>query len=205
MTALSEDDRARIAKTISDAEQATSAEIICVVMRAASDYWAAPILWATLAALIWPWPLISITTLTASTIFMTQLILFVGLAAALSFPVSRRLSMTPPWIKRRRAHQSAREHFYTQGLHRTVDRSGVLIFIAAAERYAEILCDDSINVKVPEAEWRPIVAELREALARGDVAAGVENAIRKSAALLAKHVPPRANERNELPDKVIVI
>lgn len=205
MTALSEEDRARIAKAISDAEQATSAEIITVVMRAASDYWAAPILWATLVALIWPWPLISITTLSSWTIFMTQLIVFAALAIGLSFPVGRRLSITPPWIKRRRAHQSAREHFYAQGLHRTVDRSGVLIFIAAAERYAEILCDDSINVKVHEAEWRPIVAELREALARGDVAAGVAAAVKRSGALLAQHAPPRANERNELPDKVIVI
>jgi len=205
MTALSEEDRARVAKAIAEAEKSTSAEIICVVMRAASDYWAAPILWATLAALVWPWPLIWITTLAASTIFLTQLILFAVLALVLSFPTSRRLALTPPWIKRRRAHMSAREHFFTQGLHRTVDRSGVLIFVSAAERHAEILADDSVSLKVPEAEWRPILVALREALAGGQAADGLVAAIGRCGELLAQRLPPRANERNELPDKVIVI
>ena len=205
MSAFSEEDRTRIAKAIEDAERKTSAELICVVMRAASDYWAAPFLWATLAALIWPWPLIWITTLTSSTIYLTQLILFAVLSLALSFPTSRRLSLTPPWIKRRRAHQSAREHFFTQGLHRTVDRSGVLIFVAEAERYAEILADDSVALKIQESEWRPIVADLREALGRNQAGDGLATAITRCGELLARHVPPRANERNELPDKVIVI
>ena len=150
MTPISDQDRERIAQAIAEAEKATSAEIVCVVMRSASDYWAAPILWATIAALIWPWPLISITTLTAWTIYVTQLLLFVALAVGLSFPLHRRSSLTPSWIKRRRAHLSAREHFFAQGLHRTVNRSGVLIFVALTERYAEIMADDSVALKIGE-------------------------------------------------------
>lgn len=202
---LSDQDRERIATAIADAEKTTSAEIICVVTRSSSDYWAAPFLWATLAALIWPWPLISITNLTAWTIYLTQLILFAVVALALSFPKSRRMSLTPPWIRSRRAHLSALEHFYTQGLHRTVNRSGVLIFVSAAERHAEILGDDSVALKVGESTWRPIVENLRAALARNQVAEGVAAAVAGVSAILAKELPPRENDRNELPDKVIVI
>lgn len=203
--ALSEQDRERIATAIAEAEKTTSAEIICVVTRSSSDYWAAPFLWATLVALIWPWPLISITTLTASTIYLTQLVVFAVVALALSFPKSRRMALTPPWIRTRRAHLSAREHFYTQGLHRTVNRSGVLIFVSEAERYAEIMADDTVALKIGESTWRPIVEGLRAALARNQVADGVATAVASSSALLAKELPPRENDRNELPDKVIVI
>lgn len=205
MTTLSDQDRARIAAAITEAEKSTSAEIICVVTRSSSDYWAAPFLWATLAALIWPWPLISITNLTASTIYLTQLVVYAVVALALSFPGSRRMSLTPSWIRRRRARLSAREHFFTQGLHRTVNRSGVLLFVSAAERYAEIMADDSVSVKIGESAWRPILDALRGALARNQLADGVVNAITACGAILAKELPPRENDRNELPDKVIVI
>lgn len=205
MTTLSDQDRARIGEAIAAAEKSTAAEIICVVTRSSSDYWAAPFLWAALAALIWPWPLIAITNLSASTIYLTQLVVYAVVALALSFPKSRRMSLTPPWIRRRRAHLSAREHFFTQGLHRTVNRSGVLIFVSAAERYAEILTDDSVAVKVGDPVWRPIVEDLRGALERGRIADGMVAAVSASSVILGKELPPRENDRNELPDKVIVI
>ena len=205
MITITDDDRARIAKSIADAEQVTSAEIICVVMRAAGDYWSVPILWATIGALAWPWPLIWITTLSASTIYVSQLIVFAVVALALSIPRSRRTSLTPGWIRRRRARQAAREHFFSQGLHRTVNRSGVMIFVAAAERYAEILADDSIAQKVDDSKWRQPIADLLDALARNEAAKGLEQTVARCSAILAEAAPPRQSDRNELPDKVIVI
>lgn len=205
MITITDDDRARIAKSIADAEQVTSAEIICVVMRAAGDYWSVPILWATIVALAWPWPLIWITTLSASTIYVSQLIVFAVVALALSIPRRRRTSLTPGWIRRRRARQAAREHFFSQGLHRTVNRSGVMIFVAAAERYAEILADDSIAQKVDDSKWRQPIADLLDALARNEAAKGLEQAVARCSAILAEAAPPRQSDRNELPDKVIVI
>lgn len=198
-------DRDRIAAAIAAAEQTTSAEIVCLVMRAAGDYWTTPALWAALGAFAWPWPLILWSNFSASTIYASQLILFAALALALSIPTGRRLSLTPPWIRRRRARQAAREHFFTQGLHRTVNRSGVLLFVAIAERYAEILTDDGVAQKIAESEWRRIVENLVAAAAAGKIADGLIAAVGQSARILAGHAPPRANERNELPDKVIVI
>ena len=40
-----------------------------------------------------------------------------------------------------RAHAEAMRQFFAQGLHKTEDRTGVLIFASAAERYAEIIAD----------------------------------------------------------------
>jgi putative membrane protein len=111
----------------------------------------------------------------------------------------------PRPVKRRRARQAAREQFFAQGLRRTKERSGVLIFIAEAERYAEILADDGIAAKVDEEAWREALVVLADALRQQRPAAGILDAIALCAPLLASHFPRSATDTNELPDKVVVI
>src|SRR5207253_8035255 len=57
------EERERLAHAIRDAEARTAGEIVVVVAGEASGYRTIPILWALLAALATPWPLIWITTL----------------------------------------------------------------------------------------------------------------------------------------------
>lgn len=204
MSLISSEDRDRIAQAIRTAETRTAGEIICVVMHAASDYRSVPLLWAALIALAVPWPLISLTTLSAHAIHMTQLAVFAGLAIFLSFS-AWRFRLVPGLVKRRRARQAAREQFFAQGLYRTSGRSGLLIFVAEAERYAEILVDDGIAEKVDDHVWREAVTDLVEALKDGKAVDGILSAVNRCADILAEHVPPDAHNPDELSNKVVII
>ena len=84
-------------------------------------------------------------------IFALQLMVFAALLALL-YPKAIRLSLVPSQIvKRRRAHRRAVEQFLTQNMTATAERTGVLIFVSVAERYAEVIPDTGIAQKVPAA------------------------------------------------------
>ena len=51
-------------------------------------------------------------------------------------------------MKHERAHQEALRQFAAHGLQHTKLRTGVLIFVSVAERYAEVLADAGIDQKV---------------------------------------------------------
>ncbi|MET0607092.1 MAG: hypothetical protein ABWZ80_11585, partial [Beijerinckiaceae bacterium] len=205
MLRFSDEDRARVAAAIAGAEAATAAEIICVVMRATGAYWATPALWAIFAAIAVAWPLVWLTEFSASVILLALTASFILFTLLLAFPLRRRAAMTPRWIRRMQARLAARAHFSAQGLHRTEGRTGVLIFVAAAEQYAEILADDAIAAKVDDETWRETIAALLDALAKDRASDGLVMAVERCGAILASIAPPSADNRNELPDKVIVI
>ena len=136
MSLFSREEEAAIAEAIAKAEHATSGEIVAVVARESGSYYYAPILWAALLALLVPWPRIFLTWLPVQWIYVAQLVVFVFLALALS-PRRVRLALVPPSLKRERAHRRAVEQFLVQNLATTRGRTGVLIFVSVAERYAE--------------------------------------------------------------------
>lgn len=197
-------DHERISSAIHRAEMATSGEIVCVLARASSDYGHVPMIWAGFVALASPWPLIEFTQMSAERIFLIQLVVFVIAALLLSFG-GLRMWLVPRGVKRARAYKAALEQFHIRGLARTVDRTGVLIFVSLAEHYARIVVDDGIAAKVPQSEWQSAVNLLVEQMRDGKVADGFVGAIDYCAPLLAKHFPPRARDTNELPDRLWLI
>src|SRR3977135_4036638 len=83
----------------------------------------------------------------------------------------------PRPVKHARAHRRAVEQFLAQNLHTSVGRTGVLIFVSVAERFAEILADAAIHAKVPESVWQAIVADLTEHIGKGQAGDGFVRAI----------------------------
>src|SRR5436190_2195821 len=144
---ISQADRERIADAICAAEAKTSGEIFCVIARHASDYRLVPLAWAAAVALAVPAPLIYLTLWPASVIYFVQLIVFIAAALGLSLP-GIRFHIVPRRTQHERAHVQAMQQLFAQGLDRTEKRTGVLIFAAVAERYAEIVADAGINAKV---------------------------------------------------------
>src|SRR5215204_286020 len=199
---ISEADRARIIDAIRQAESATSGEIFCVIARQSSEYRLVPLAWAAMLALMVPLPLIYLTLWPASVIYLFQLASFAAAAVGLSHP-SIRFHLVPKRAKRDRAHGEALRQFLAHGLHRTQDRTGVLIFASAAERYAEIVADGGINAKVTQQEWDDAIAALIAGIRQGRTGDGFVAAIAKCGAVLAAHFPPGALNKNELPDKLV--
>jgi putative membrane protein len=201
---ITADDSERLTGAIRDAEAHTAGEIVVVVAAQAGAYRSVPVLWALLAALVVPWPLIWITTLGPSRIFQIQLVVALVLSVVLSLP-KRRYRLVPGFIKRAQAHEAAAREFVRRGLTRTRERTGVLIYVAAAEHYAEVLADTGIADRVDERVWRDIVAHLVDAIKAGNAADGLITAVHRVGAVLAEHAPARADDTDEFPNRVIVI
>lgn len=204
MTLVTRGEAERIATAISEAEQRTSGEIVAVITADSGGYWFAPVLWAAIGALLMPWPLIELTWWTVHTIYLIQVVAFALLVALLNLrPIRYRLA--PRSVTHARAHRRAREQFLTQNLHTTAGRTGVLIFVSVAERYAELVADAGINAKVGQGEWDRIVDRLTALIGEGRAGDGFVEAIEAVGAQLAEHFPPGTRDPNELPNHLIVL
>lgn len=204
MITITPEDRKRISAAIRAAEQKTSGEIFCVMATASSNYRFVPIARAAIVALAIPLPLFYFTELWADQIYYIQLAAFVACAVLFSLP-GLRYRLVPGWIKRDRASAEAKRHFASHGLHLTEDRTGVLIFASLAERYVEIVADTGINDKVSPEVWDKAVDAMIGKIKAGEPIEGFLEAIRICGEVLAKHFPPGATNKNELPDRLILI
>ncbi len=204
MGLISEADRSRISAAIADAERQTSGEIVCVIAGESDSYYYATYMWAALVALIVPWPLVYFTWWPVQWIYALQLLVFLALLAIM-MPRSIRMRLVPRSVQRTRAHRRAVEQFLVQNLHTTDGRTGVLIFISVAERYAEVLADHGIHSRVAPGTWQGIVDRLTAKIGRDRTADGYVEAIGTVGKLLAEHYPPGSADPNELPDHLIVI
>ena len=201
---ISDADRARIIDAIRAAEAKTSGEIFCVIMHQASDYRVVPLAWAAALALLVPAPLIYLTLWPATVIYLIQLATFIVAALVLMLPAIR-FRIVPRSALHRRAHAAAMRQFFAHGLDQTENRTGVLIFAAAAERYAEIVADAGIHAKVQPHVWDEAIAALIAGIKAGQPGDGFVAAIERCGAVLAEHFPPGALNRDELPNKLVEI
>jgi putative membrane protein len=201
---ISDTDKQRIIAAIREAERKTAGEIFCVIARQAGDYRLIPYALAAGFSLIVPLPFILWSNLPASAIYCAQLAVFILLSFVFRLRAIR-FRIVPRQRKHDRAHAEAMSQFFAHGLEQTAQRTGVLIFAAAAERYAEIVADAGINEKVSPEVWDEAVTALTTAIADGRPGDGFIAAIEKCGAVLAEHFPPGALARDELPDKLVEI
>ena len=201
---MSEQDIRRVVEAIRVAETKTSGEIFCVVTRASSSYRLVPIAWAALLALFVPLLLIYLTNWPAGMIYLLQLAIFIVAAAILSLP-GIRFRIVPKQALHRRAHLEATRQFLAQGLHLTERRTGVLIFASTAERHAEIVADAGINAKVHAEFWDGVIVEMVAAIKDNRPGDGFVAAVERCGVILAQHFPPGSINRNELPNKVVIM
>ncbi len=205
MVLVSETDQQKIADAIAAAERTTSGEIVAVIAPSSGSYVYAAYFWPAIVALAVPLPLIHWTWWPIQTIYMIQLAVFAVLTLLLLFYRPLRFLLVPRRLKHRVAHRRALEQFLAQNLHTTPGRTGVLIFVSVAERFAEIVADSEIHQHVEAATWRSIVDDLTAQIGRGDPVAGFLGAIRAVAGPLAAHFPPGAHPEGSLPNHLIVL
>ncbi|MFI5011050.1 MAG: TPM domain-containing protein [Hyphomicrobiales bacterium] len=197
-------DEDRIAAAIAEVERKTSGEIVVVIGRSASGYRLVPIVWAALITLALPMLLLAIFPLTARLLYEIEIIVFAVLALVLSFG-RYRYQLVPGWIKRGRAHEAAQEQFLARRVSQTRGRTGVLIYVAIAERHAELVPDAGIAEHIDQAVWKPVVQRLIEQVRQGRIADGLIEAVEASGTFLAGKFPPSADNPDELPNKVVLL
>jgi putative membrane protein len=205
MILVSKQDRDKIAEAIAEAEKTTSGEIVAVIAPSSGSYVYAAFFWPAIVALAVPLPFIHWTWWPIQTIYMLQLGVFAALTALLLLLRPLRFALVPRSLKHSIAHRRALEQFLAQNLHTTPGRTGVLLFVSVAERYAEIIADAEIDKHVSEASWRAIVDDLTGQIAAGDAVTGFLNAIRAVAKPLAEHFPVGSHPHDSLPNHLIVL
>lgn len=150
---LRDEDRRRIEAAVCEAERRTTAELVTVIADASGGYHYMPTLLAAAAvfvlsglALLLPirWEF--------AAFYAAQVFLFIGLALTLNWrPV--RFRIVPRSVQRRQAHLLAHEQFLDLGLSSTAARTGLMLFVSAAEHYVEIIADRGIREKVDDTAW----------------------------------------------------
>jgi putative membrane protein len=200
---FTKEDREAVSAAIQQAEKNTCGQIVCVLAHSSSDYLYVSVLWASVLALLAPWPLIDFTAWSIQRIFLVQLLVFI-VAVPLFALTPLRLLLVPRAVLRARAHRAALEQFVVRRVTHTRNRCGILIYVSLAERYARIIADEGIAQKVQAAEWQGAIDDLVHNMRAGRTVAALSAAVGRCGAVLAAHAPPDGSP-NTLPDRLYVI
>lgn len=220
--AMTEEDHARVSDAVAQAERHTAGEVVTIVAARSDAYRDVALAWAALVALlalavleIAPDFALSLadrvlglwaTQWTPRAIFGLALaVATVKFAAMLVLQLWQplRLLLVPGPVKSARAHARALTCFRVGAQRRTKGRTGILIYLSLAEHRAEIIADEAIAAKVPAEVWGDAMAAMLVHIKDGRMADGMIAAVEKVGVVLARHFPRDANDRNELPDRLI--
>lgn len=209
-SAITEQEHQRVAEAIRAAEASTSGEIYCVVAQRSDGYFFSSALVVILSILVISLGvafLVETWWLTLRLhVFVAAQLLAIALALLLIYALpDLRVGLAPRRWQYIRAHDNALKQFLGRNVHLTAERTGVLIFVSLAERYAEVIADAGIAAKVPQEMWDSIVAGLIDDARNDKLTDGFVTAIAAVGALLSEHFPVRGDDANELDDHLVEI
>jgi len=219
---LTDADREKVSTAIAAAESKSSGEIVVVATPISDAYhdvalhWALVPLFAVLAwaawsptALIWWYDFLFGGWSPDPT--QSQLLTLLMFFAALKFTIALlilkwmplRLFLTPAATKHRRVRRRAIAIFQAAAAGRTAGKTGILIYLSLAERRAEIVADEAIHKLTDDHTWGEAMHGLVEQVREGRPGDGIVAAIERVGAVLAEHFPRSADDKNEIPDRLI--
>jgi len=198
--------RQRLEAVVAEAERATGGEIVVAVVGACDEYGAVgwrlgvALAAATFLALGWFLPPLPWTAYLAA----QAAALLAGHALGRIEPVRRAL-LSPRLVEERVA-QRARRCFAEQGLARTRNRTGILIFVALLEHRVVVLADEGIHRALdPDESWQQVVDLAVAGLRAGRPVEGLEAAVRRCGEILARHLPADVPNPDELPNELVIL
>jgi len=205
---LGDDGAERIETAIAEAESHTSGEIVPILVRRSSTVGHVSLVGFTL--LLLGMFLIDLPAILADLggpywIWLGGCWLLAGgLALGLQrLDIVQRL-LTPRLDQMQQVNLRAQIEFYELGISQTRDRTGILLFVSLMEHRAVVLADHSIAEKLDAEVWQELVDLMIRGVKRGDLAAGMTEAVQRCGELLSAHFPIAENDTNELRDHLIV-
>lgn len=207
---ISEAGRERVAAAIREAESKTDGEIYCVVARQSDGYFFPAACMAMLGILLASLAVAFISeywwvSIRLPHFILKQIAAVAAVLAILWLVPALRIHLVPWQMRHRAASDNARRQFLGRNVHRTADRTGVLVFVSLAERYAEVIADVGIDSRVDPAVWEEAVADLTDHARQDLLADGFVRAVGSVGMVLARHFPASPDNRNELDDHLIEI
>lgn len=200
---LSSEQQSAIRTAVSQAEAHTSGEIVPLLVAQSDDYREAAVQAAAVIAAALALALALITHDTSVWFFLpTAFVLYFPTLVAVRRLPLLKLAFTPAARVREVVRRQAMHVFYENGLHRTRDANGILIFISLLERKVWILGDRGINTVIPPERWTALAATLTSGIRRGQLTEALVGVIAEMGDILRQHFPRRQDDSNELPDLI---
>jgi putative membrane protein len=200
---VNDDDKRRLADAIRGIEEKSRAEVVLAMRARSGSYERGPALAAgaacsaTLSFLLFsPWE------------FSLATIAVAPLAAA---ALTGLLSSSIPWLsrllsrrdtRRRSVESAARATFVERGVSRTRERTGILVYVSCLEREVSVVPDKGVTDVIPPDAWAHALSALKQAVASNAGPGALAAAFAPLGALLARELPVRGDDVDELPDTV---
>jgi putative membrane protein len=207
---LSESDREKIQAAVRSAETQTSGEIVPMVVSYSYHYPMATVLGAASIAL----PLSILATYLVGYLFWLgsqNMWILMGIFGILFICFHALIKRTPSlrriFVSNVEMEEEVREaaitSFFKEGLYRTREETGILIFISVFEHKVWVLADRGINAKVPQESWNEIVDHIVQGIKKRRHADAICEAVDAAGRLLAEHFPVRPDDTDELQNLIV--
>lgn len=86
----------------------------------------------------------------------------------------------------------------------TAERNGVLIYLAFKPHYLAVVGDEGIHQKVSEAFWQTVYEAMKSDCQAGNYTQALCQGIEQVGRQLAVHFPRKVDDRDELPNQVVI-
>lgn len=227
---FNDDEKKRIEAAIASAESGTSGEIVAMVVESSDHYrdvdvFVSMLLSACIAVIpaeavylnaekiltgivpVLGW----VSAVPDKTRFMAGLFAFIVVTLVLYMPVRFLFGRIPALrrffipVSRRDAEvrEKALSEFRDQGLDRTRDATGILFLLSVFERRVYVLADHGIYEKIKQESLDTYADVVSKGMAAGKGADALCGAIKSVGVELARFFPRKADDVNELPDRVL--
>jgi uncharacterized membrane protein len=98
----------------------------------------------------------------------------------------------------------ALKEFHRLRLSKTKDRTGILFFLLMDERKFHIVADEGIHRKVADGTWEQVAHSMSSDFRSGKFREGIVRGVEHDGRILWEAFPRKADDKNEISDKVIV-
>lgn len=209
--------RAAIESAIAQAERRTSAELVVVVAARSARYQRAADLTGLVSGLVlagavnvvligpaasgdWSW----VVPAPVGLIGTLALVVAGWIAGAWAGARWPRISA---WARGRgemldQVRRRGSDCFVNLRVRNTRGGTGVLIYVSLLERMVWVVADDAVAEKVSQETWQAMRDRIVERSRKGELAAGLVEAIELAGDVLAPHFPPDPARGDELPNTV---
>lgn len=207
---LTESEQRAVTEAVQRAEKQTSGEIVPMIVSTSHTY---PLAAASGAAMLALPTALLLTSLLGSALWLgsRDMFLFLAFFALLYFPlraaVNRSIALKRFFLSKDQIEEEVKEaaitSFFGEGLYRTREENGILIFVSVLEQRVWVLGDRGINEKIEPTAWQEIVTDLTEGIKSGRQGDALRQAVVRVGEILTTHFPQRNDDRDELHNLII--
>ncbi len=192
---LTENDLNEIEQAVQLAEKNTSGEIVPVLVKESGTYQHVP-------AILFLMVLAALEFFEIYFAVSFVIALVIGVLLAKNGAVRRLLTFDRDTEKQ--VNLRAEVEFARSRIHKTKDNTGIMLFLSFEEHMAVVLADQGINQYHEAKTWNEIVAVMTASIKRGQLKAGIIEAVDKCGKILAEKFPKKEFDTDELSNRLVI-